>query len=140
MRFVKIDSDGFFVSDAPFARAENSSTVPHTATDGTKPDGMYKAQYVGGSWVDTAAPTATETLQAKREAAVLTRREFFLAIDAAGMYDAVMAMRNDPLTPRATVIELDTATEFKRMWPTLIAAAEQLQVTDAQLDAVFGIV
>ena len=90
-------------------------------------------------YVAPTPPTATEILQSKRDNAVLTRREFFLAIDAAGMYDAVLALKDNPLTPRATTIELDTATEFKRTWPTLVEAAIQLGVTDAQLDAVFGI-
>ena len=79
------------------------------------------------------------TIEEKREKAKLTRREFFLGIDAADMYDAVMALKDDPLTPRAIVIELETATEFKRTWPTLVSAANQLEVTDAQLDALFGI-
>ena len=118
--------------------------IPFTARpDDVEPAGVeiFEAALLldPAPYVAPIPPTAAEILQSKRNKAVLTRREFFLAIDAAGMYDAVLALKDNPATPRATVIELDTATEFKRMWPTLIAAATQLGVTDVQLDAVFGI-
>jgi hypothetical protein len=85
-------------------------------------------------------PTPEEILQTKREEAVLSRREFFHGIDAMGMYDAVMSLKDDPTTPRATIIDLETATEFRRLHNTLLQAASQLSVTDTQLDQLFGIV
>ena len=76
-----------------------------------------------------------ERLASARASATLTRREFFLGLDAMGIYDTVMAAE----LPRAARIELDTATSFDRTWPTLVEMAHSLGFTDEQLDALFGI-
>ena len=91
-------------------------------------------------YVAPPLPTAEEVLASKRSAAVLTRREFFQALDIAGLYDSVMSLKTDPATPRATIIDLETAATFERNWPTLIQAAQQLGLSDTQIDALFGIV
>ena len=85
-------------------------------------------------------PTAAEILQAKREAAVLTRREFYQAVYVAGLRDAVNGLKSDPATPIPVLIDMEEAQEYKRTWPTLVQAAAQLGVTDEQLDTLFGIV
>lgn len=105
---------------------------------------LYEAAVAGqfgavAAYIPPQAPTPAELLAQSRESASLTRREFFLALDAAGMYDAVMAILNDPLVPRAVKIELETATSFERNWPTLVSMASSMGITDTQLDAIFNI-
>jgi hypothetical protein len=77
----------------------------------------------------------SDRLALARGSARLTRREFFLALDAAGIYDTIMAAE----LPRAAKIELDTATMFERNWPTLVEMAHSLGFADTDLDALFGI-
>ena len=80
-------------------------------------------------------PTFEERLASARASATLTRRKFFLGLDALGIYDTVMAAE----LPRSARIELDTATSFERTWPTLVQMAHSMGFTDEQLDALFGI-
>lgn len=87
------------------------------------------------SYIAPPAPTAAEILAQKRASATLTRREFFLGLDAMGIYDTVMSAT----LPRAAKIELDTATTFERNWPTLVEMSISLGFTDADLDNLFGI-
>ena len=87
----------------------------------------------------TAAEIAAERLEAARASATLSRREFFLLLDSMGLYDTVLGIAADPATPRALKIEIETATQFDRSWPTLIEMAHQLGMTDEALDAAFGI-
>ena len=87
------------------------------------------------AYVPPPAPTHAERLASARASATLTRREFFLGLDAMGIYDTVMAAE----LPRAARIELETATSFERTWPTLVEMAHSLGFTDEQLDALFNI-
>ena len=87
------------------------------------------------AYVPPPEPTYAERLSSARASATLTRREFFLGLDALGIYDTVMAAE----LPRAARIELETATHFDRTWPTLVEMAHSLGFTDEQLDALFGI-
>ena len=80
-------------------------------------------------------PTYAERLAAARASATLTRREFFLGLDAMGIYDTIMTAE----LPRAAQIELETAAHFDRTWPTLVEVAHSLGFTDEQLDALFNI-
>lgn len=105
---------------------------------------LYDAAVAGqfgavAAYTPPPAPTPAELLAQARASASLTRREFFLALDAAGMYDQVMALLADPLVPRSVKIELETATSFERNWPSLISMASSLGITDKQIDAIFNI-
>ena len=86
-------------------------------------------------YIPPPEPTYAERLAAARASATLTRREFFLGLDAMGIYDAVMTAD----MPRAARIELETATHFDRTRPTLVEMAHSLGVTDEQLDALFNV-
>lgn len=100
-------------------------------------DQAFVEAHYPGRW--TLAETYEDRLSAARATASLSRREFFLRLDAAGLYDTVMALKDDPGTPRTTRIELETATQFDRMHPSLIEMAHGLGQTDEQIDALFGI-
>jgi hypothetical protein len=118
--------------------------IPFTASpDDVEEHGraIYDAALAMGpaDYIPPPAPTLEEILAAARASASLTCREFFLGLDAMGMYDTVMGILDDPDVPRAVKIELETATSFERMWPTLVQMAVAMGVTDAQLDKLFGI-
>jgi len=118
--------------------------IPFTASpDDVEEHGraIYAAALAMGpaDYIAPPAPTYEERLAAARASASLTRREFFLGLDAMGMYDTVMGILDDQEVPRAVQIELETATSFERMWPTLVQMAAAIGVTDAQLDHLFGV-
>jgi hypothetical protein len=74
-----------------------------------------------------------------RASASLSRMEFMLALDAAGLLDDAEAFIAAPATPRQAKIMWANASRFERGHPTLVAIAAAMDLTDAQMDAVFGI-
>ena len=79
------------------------------------------------------------SLQEKREAATLTPMQFMLNVDAAGMMPAIEAYLAEPTTPNSFKIMWSRASSFERLYPDLVAAATERGITDAQMDAIFGI-
>lgn len=55
IEFIEIDINGYLLCDAPNASGNESNIAPHIAADLTTPDGMRKARYLNGSWVDEEA-------------------------------------------------------------------------------------
>jgi len=85
------------------------------------------------------ADFAAAELAKAREAAVLTRAEFKLALLEMGELENVKTAMADPdADPRAQILWED-ALEFKRTHPDLLTLANTLGYTDAQLDALFGV-
>jgi hypothetical protein len=74
-----------------------------------------------------------------RATASLSRMDFMLALDAAGLLDDAEAVVTDPATPRQAKIMWANASEFRRTHPTLVEMATAMDLTEAQMDAVFGI-
>jgi hypothetical protein len=74
-----------------------------------------------------------------RATASLTRMEFMLALDAAGLLDDAETFVADHATPRQAKIMWANASEFRRTHPTLVAMATAMDLTEAQMDAVFGL-
>lgn len=83
------------------------------------------AQYNGLEYVG-ALPTDTTKLTARQARLVLLQNGLLDDVEA-----AVAA------ADRAAQLEWEYATEIKRDWPTLVAMAAALGMTDAQLDALF---
>jgi len=82
---------------------------------------------------------AAAELAKAREAAVLTRAEFKLALLEIGELDNVKAAMADPdADPRAQILWED-AMEFRRTHPDLLTLANTLGYTEDQLDELFGI-
>ena len=79
-------------------------------------------------------------LDRKRAAASLSRREFYQALIAAGLYEQVKALETDLTVPLTVRVDLIEATSFDRMYPSLISMASSMGVTDIQLDTIFGII
>lgn len=83
--------------------------------------------------------TVGELLQEKRERTFLTRMQFMLALNAAGMLEQVETLITDPLTTAEVKIMWQHASTFDRMYPELIQMATALGLTDIQIDTLFGI-
>ena len=115
----------------------------HATPNDSEPHGreLY-ANAIAGEYGEIAPyvpPTAAEMLQAKREAATLTPMQFMLNVNAAGMMPAIEAYLAEPTTPNSFKIMWNRASSFERLYPDLVAAATELGITDAQMDAIFGI-
>ena len=108
-----------------------------------------------GLWVDDRSPA--DALAAARAAANMSRSDFVLAIKNSGLVDmsiaeAGQAARGEIPAPFEAIIatlpagmQLEAvvrwsgATMIERSNPILAVLAEALSITDAQLDALFGI-
>ena len=78
-----------------------------------------------------------KVLQIKREQAVLTRAQFKLALLEGGYLDAIEAAY--PSWPKNVQIMYDDSSTFERLHPALLQLAEEMNFSDAELDALFGI-
>lgn len=94
-------------------------------------DGLWTQQW---SVVDLS-PEQIEAARKARVPTVLTIRQAKLVLHAAGLLDDVDAAV--AAADRATQIDWEYATEIHRDWPTLVAMATALGMTDAQLDDLF---
>lgn len=91
------------------------------------------------AYVPPAPPSPSERVAAARSLASLSRREFFLALEVAGLYGAAMALRNSASLTSTTRIDLEHADRFDRTSPTVLAVATLLGLTESQIDQMFGI-
>lgn len=62
MNYIEIDNNGYFICDYPGATGDEPNAAPHTAANGTIPDGMRKARYINDSWVDEEAESLAADL------------------------------------------------------------------------------
>lgn len=97
--------------------------------------------YENGAWVqnwtvrDLTADEIAARAQARRAALVCTPRQARLALTQAGLLAAIEAWV--AAAPDAVRIEWEYATEIRRDWPPITAAATALGLSDAQLDGLF---
>jgi len=116
--------------------------LPFTANpNDTEPSGIdiYQRAIAGEFGEIAPGPDAAEIQQRRRNRASLSRMEFMLSLDDANLLDAAEALVNNPATPRRIKIMWQAATIFDRANADLIAMAQQMSLTEAQMDAVFGI-
>jgi hypothetical protein len=83
-------------------------------------------------------PTPEEVLQQKRNTAQLSRAAFKLALLAGGYLDAIEAAY--PTWPREVQIMWDDSLYFERMHPSLLQLAAAMGYSEAEVDALFGLV
>lgn len=76
-------------------------------------------------------------LEAKRRGMVVSKAQAHIALHNAGLYQQVVDMMNDPDTDPLAVIAWQTASEYSRLSPNLLAIKEGLGLTDEQLDDLF---
>ena len=92
-----------------------------------------------------ASKIPVPTLDEKRERATMTPMQFMLALekttlpDNTTLLDSAEALVADPATPKRIKIMWNKASSFDRLNPELVQMATALGLTDAQMDAVFGI-
>ena len=84
-------------------------------------------------WTASYEPPAPVPVQVPQ---VLTAPQAKLVLHKAGLLDDVDAAV--AASDKATQIEWEYATEVRRDWPTLVAMAAALGMTDAQLDGLFA--
>lgn len=115
--------------------------IPFTAAaDDIEPHGraLFAALAAAAAPFDQASipPPDLATLRAR---ASLSRMEFMLALDAAGLLDDAEAFVAAPSTPRPARIMWANASAFERTHPTLAEMAAAMGISDTQLDAIFNI-
>lgn len=67
----------------------------------------------------------------------VTRRQALLALLAAGLLDQVQAYMDQESTPRAVKITWETAMDFKRDNPLVLAVGDHLNLSASDLDSLF---
>jgi hypothetical protein len=125
----------------PFYKRENEElhAAPNfvhgpgfSLTAETKDEHIYPVE--GWYWFDTL-DEAMVALLTVPTAQVVTIRQAKLALLQAELLDDVEAAMTQ--ADRATQIEWEYATEFRRDWPALIAMQPPLGLTDTQIDDLF---
>ena len=106
-----------------------------------KPRPVYAG--AGGKYVGKMALEADEEariaaqIEAKRRGMVVSKAQAHIALHNAGLYQQVVDMMNDPDTDPVAVIAWQTASEYSRLSPNLLAVKDGLGLTDEQLDDLF---
>lgn len=68
--YIEIDASGYRLCDAPHASGDELNIAPHIAGDLTTPDGMRKARYLNGSWIDEEAAQLAADIAAQQISAI----------------------------------------------------------------------
>jgi hypothetical protein len=103
--------------------------------------GTEVAQWAGNEWrilPERPIIPTPDPIEAKRAAATLTAAQFRLGLLAMGELDNIEAAM--PQAPREVQIMWEYETSYERMHPAIVQLAAAMGYTDAQLDALFGIV
>lgn len=126
--------------------------IPFTArSDDPEKHGRDLYSAARGTAVPYAPPTANEI----RSAAYVTKRDFLAAVDAAGILTKTQRLTAakgewpEPLAPALTGMDESAALEAQIQWaeathiarlhPIVLFLAEHLELTDTQVDALFGL-
>lgn len=121
-----------------------------------KPHGFYAFDFETRAWIDPRTPADLEAeLQAKRDAAWLTKPDFLLACMGAGILtpaDAAAAAQGivpepfqtavdalDPMTQDYLAVIWPSATRIERMDPFIQTIAAVRGLSDELVDQLFGI-
>lgn len=130
---------GFFHPDRGYWQTTNepSEEIRATYPEGTievplKPGADYEWQ--DGEWVHVP-PDPAEALAAERAGMVASRFQAKAALLEAGLLEQVEAVLADA-SPVARLAWVE-AVEFRRWSPTILAAAEALNLTPEQVDDLF---
>ena len=89
-----------------------------------------------GSFINPNAPKPP-TIEDRREDASLSRVDFMLALDKAGLLDEIES--KVPTMPRRAQIVWHNASTFERTSPDVLQIASEMKLSDEALDEVFGI-
>ena len=88
----------------------------------------------GGQWVKPSPD-----IEQIRASAALSREDFMLSMLDHGWLDQAEAVADHPDTPRRIKIRWQNAQRFLRMDPDTIQFGQIIGMTEADMDAVFGI-
>ena len=143
MAFIEIEGGTNIVLDV-FAEDETGLLTEITQEQqmeiATSEFGHVQFVYVDGNLIENTTLIADLRLRRRRTKASLPRMEFMLALDDADLLTAAADLVAAPETPPRIKIMWEHAGVFNRMHPELVQMATALGLTDAQMDAVFGII
>jgi len=129
------EDDIAFVGLLPVAQTQvpayDSLTEKVTEIPPTLIDGEWTQQWQ----VQTLSPTEADAAYQASIPKVVTIRQAKLALLQAGLLDDIEAAMTQ--ADRATQVEWEYATEFRRDWPALLAMQPLLGLTDTQVDDLF---
>lgn len=139
----QLDQDGYFVGPVQADESPLEPGVfllPGLSIDVPPPD-VPAGQRVKwqDEWVFESAPVPGDSGSPTLPPAALsvTRRQAFLALLSTGLLDQVETFIAQESTPRVVKITWETALDFKRDNPLLLAIAQELGLPDSQLDSLF---
>lgn len=144
----QLDSNGVFIGatvadESPLE--PGVFLIPGGAIDEVIPEipGSHQARWTG-QWVIEPTPVLhqdasenTPSPDASQMPISVTRRQAFLALLSAGLLDQIESYMALETTPRVVKITWETALDFKRDNPLLLAIAQELGLPDSQLDSLF---
>ena len=156
---IDIDS-GVTVSPSVIRRANPNISLPRNPSDdtlaalgyahiqpATRPPGdvvrQGQPEERDGVWYQTwearefTAEEKAAQLEAKRRGMVVSKAKAHIALHNAGLYQQVVDMMADPATDPVAVIAWNTASEYSRLSPNLLAVKDGIGLTDEQLDDLF---
>lgn len=91
IEFIEIDVNGYRICDAPNASGDEPNIAPHIAADLTTPDGMRKARYLNGSWIDEEAAQLAADLAAQKLDDIENAIDALILSKAKGKYNSVVS-------------------------------------------------
>ena len=135
MAFIEIETDtllvlNVFENNAP-GRVEITSDQQKTISNSKF--GHAQFMYMNGDLVES--PDILSEATSKR---TITRFQALAALHQAGLLDAVNSLMNDPTIDPIAKLAWENAQSFNSKSPTLLLIAQQLGLTDIQLNKLFA--
>lgn len=138
--FIEIEPDTYLISNtfSDYAPGRVEVTPEQARTIATSKYGHAQFMYMDGNLIES--PDATSEIETARIRAKtsLPRMELMLALESAGLLQQVTDFVAASTDNRIKIM-WNEATSFNRVHPELLSMADQMGLTDAQIDAVFGI-
>lgn len=78
-------------------------------------------------------------LEQERQSASLSRMQFMLSLETAGLYEEIQAAIDSDQVSKTVKIMWQNASRFERMNPELVQLGHEMGYTDQQMDNIFGI-
>lgn len=111
--------------------------ITKNTTEGTPyyEDGVWKQVW---NVTDATPEEIEQRLQSKREHIAVSRFQAFAALDEFDLLDATESIISSEHFPTRCRLAWKNATEFRRLSPTVLQVAAELELSDEQLDELFA--
>lgn len=124
------------LSDYGFAIVHATTPPEEDGKSVTEAEPVFDGSQWHQAWTVTDIP-AEDLLAAERAAMTATRYQAKAALHLAGILDDVEALMADPETDALKAFEWQEKPVFRRTSPTITWAAQQLGLTETQVDDLF---